>query len=117
MANSSFGVQDSIAFKNVVSKFILFSFPNSCHFSSPPTPFYSSLSYFPSFFSRVQTLTCTFRMAITSTHSFEAQCHQAAQRSATTDFVKLMKDKDEHNQDHYARYVLEIKALLDPHVM
>ena len=28
-----------------------------------------------------------------------------------------MKDKDEHNQEHYARYISEIKALLDPHVI
>ena len=56
-------------------------------------------------------------MAMTSTYSIEAQCHQAALRSATTDFLKLMKDKDEHNQEHYARYVSEIKALLDPHII
>ena len=54
---------------------------------------------------------------MTSTYSIEAQCHQAALRSATTDFLKLMKDKDEHNQEHYVRYVLEIKALLDPHII
>ena len=54
---------------------------------------------------------------MTSTYSIEAQCHQAALRSATTDFLKLMKDKDEHNQEHYARYILEIKALLDPHII
>ena len=28
-----------------------------------------------------------------------------------------MKDKDEHNQEHYVRYILEIKALLDHHVI
>ena len=56
-------------------------------------------------------------MATTSTYSIEAQHHQAALRLATTDFLKLMKDKDEHNQENYARYILEIKALLDPHVI
>ena len=50
-----------------------------------------------------------------STYSIEAQHHQAALKLATTDFLKLMKDKDEHNQEHYVRYILEIKALLDPH--
>ena len=54
---------------------------------------------------------------MTSTYSIEAQHHQAALRSATTDFLKLMKDRDEHNQEHYARYILEIKALLDPHIV
>ena len=28
-----------------------------------------------------------------------------------------MKDKDEHNHKHYLRYILEIKALLDPHIV
>ena len=28
-----------------------------------------------------------------------------------------MKDKDEHNQEHYVRYILEIKALLDAHII
>ena len=28
-----------------------------------------------------------------------------------------MKDKDEHNHQHYARSISEIKALLDPHVI
>ena len=54
---------------------------------------------------------------MTSTYSIEALRHQAALRSATTDFMKLMKDKNEHNHQHYARYILEIKALLDPHVV
>ena len=54
---------------------------------------------------------------MTSTYSIEAQHHQVALRLATTDFLKLMKDKDEHNQEHYVRYILEIKALLDPHVI
>ena len=54
---------------------------------------------------------------MTSTYSIEAQHHQAALRSATTDFLKLMKDKDEQNQEHYVRYISEIKALLDPHVI
>ena len=94
-----------------------FGFPNSCHFSPPPSHFYSSLSYFPQFFSWVQTIDLHIRMAMTSTYSIEAQCHQAALRSATTDFLKLMKDKDEHNQEHSARYIFQIKALLDPHVI
>ena len=54
---------------------------------------------------------------MTSTYSIEALHHQAALRLATTDFLKLMKDKDEHNHQHYARYISEIKALLDPHVI
>ena len=103
-------------FQNMVSKFILFSFPTSCHFP-PPIPFYSSLSYFPSFFLLGTNIDLHIRMAMTSTYSIEAQCHQAALRLATTDFLKLMKDKDEHNQEHYARYISEIKALLDPHVV
>ena len=56
-------------------------------------------------------------MAMTSTYSIEALCHQAALRSATTDFLKLMKDKDEHNHKHYVRYISEIKAHLDPHII
>ena len=54
---------------------------------------------------------------MTSTYSIEALCHQAALRLATTDFLKLMKDKDEHNHKHYVRYILEIKALFDPHII
>ena len=54
---------------------------------------------------------------MTSTYSIEALHHQAALRSATTDFLKLMKDKDEHNHKHYVSYILEIKALLDPHII
>ena len=49
---------------------------------------------------------------MTSTYSIEALHHQAALRLATTDFLKLMKDKDEHNHQHYARYISEIKTLL-----
>ena len=54
---------------------------------------------------------------MTSTYSIEALHHQAALRLATTDFLKLMKDKDEHNHKHYASYISEIKALLDPHIV
>ena len=54
---------------------------------------------------------------MTSTYSIEALHHQAALRLATTDFLKLMKDKDEHNHQHYARYISEIKTLLNPHVI
>ena len=54
---------------------------------------------------------------MTSTYSSEALHQQAALRSATTDFLQLMKDKDEHNHKHYASYILEIKALLDPHII
>ena len=56
-------------------------------------------------------------MATPSLYSTEALHHQAALRSATTDFLKLVKDKDEYHNKHYLRYISEIKSLLDPHVV
>ena len=56
-------------------------------------------------------------MATPSSHSTEALHHQAALRLATTDFLKLMKDKDEYHHKHYLRYISEIKSLLDPHIV
>ena len=50
-------------------------------------------------------------------HSTESLHHQAALRLATTDFLKLIKDKEECNPKHYLRYISEIKLLLDPHII
>ena len=56
-------------------------------------------------------------MATPSSYSAEALHHQPALRLATTDFLKLMKDKDECNTKHYSRYISDIKLLLDPHII
>ena len=56
-------------------------------------------------------------MATPSSYSAEALRYQAALRLATTDFLKLMTDKDEYHHKHYLRYISEIKSLLDPHVI
>ena len=55
-------------------------------------------------------------MASKSTYSPEAQHHQSALKTPTSDFIKLMKDKDEHNVKHYVSYIANIKFLLDTHV-
>ena len=74
-----------------------FGFPNSCHFSPPPSHFTPPYLISPCFLVGTN-IDLHIRMAMTCTYSIEAQHHQAALRSATTDFLKLMKDKDEHNQ-------------------
>ena len=55
-------------------------------------------------------------MASQSTCSPEAQHHQLALKTSTVDFIKLMKDKDEHNVKHYGSYIADIKFLLDTHI-
>ena len=88
---------------------------NSCHFSPPHPQFTPPLPCFPSSFSWVQTLTCIM-MASQSTCSPEAQHHQSALKTSTADFIKLMKDEDEHNMKHYGLYIANIKFLLDTHI-
>ena len=55
-------------------------------------------------------------MASKSTYSPEAQHHQSALKTSTADFIKLMKDEDEHNVKHYGSYIPNIKFLLDTHI-
>ena len=55
-------------------------------------------------------------MASQSTYSPEAQHHQLALKTSTADFIKLMKEKDEHNVKHYGSYIADIKFLLDTHI-
>ena len=50
------------------------------------------------------------------TYSPEAQHHQSALKTSTSDFIKLMKDKDKHNMKHYGSYIANIKFLLDTHI-
>ena len=50
------------------------------------------------------------------TYSPEAQCHQSALKTSTSDVIKLMKDKDKHNVKHYGSYIANIKFLLDTHI-
>ena len=63
----------------------------------------------------VQTLTYIV-MISKLTYSPEAQHHQSALKTSTSDFIKLMKDEDEHNMKHYGAYIANIKFLLDTHI-
>ena len=55
-------------------------------------------------------------MTCQSTYSPEAQHHQWALKISKADFIKLMKDEDEHNVKHYGLYIADIKFLLDTHI-
>ena len=55
-------------------------------------------------------------MASELTYSPEAQHHQSALKTSTSDFIKLMKDEDKHNVKHYGSYIANIKFLLDTHI-
>ena len=92
----------------------IFRLLNSVTFLPPPH-FTPPLPCFPSSFSWVQTLTCIV-MASKLTYSPEAQHHQLALKTSTSDFIKLMKDEDEHNVKHYGSYIANIKFLLDTHI-
>ena len=83
--------------------------------TSPPPHFTPPLPCFPSSFSWVQTLTCIV-MTSKLTYSPEAQHHQSALKTSTSNFIKLMKDEDKHNMKHYGSYIANIKFLLDTHV-
>ena len=55
-------------------------------------------------------------MASQSTCCPEAQHHHLALKTSTADFIKLMKDKDEHNMKHYVSCIADIKFLLNTHI-
>ena len=55
-------------------------------------------------------------MASQSTCSPEAQHHQSALKPSTADFIKLMKDEDEHNVKHYGSYIADIKLLSNTYI-